>query len=209
LFGFGAIGLERMIGPGRRVFRYGAVGFTVVTGCVLDTVYLPMAPPADLAAYYQRHPAFRQLGFLRWTDSQDHALPADFADMLGWEEMAMKTAWAYESLDSLGQAGALVNCGADYGEGGALEYFGPKYSLPPVMGSGADYVLWTPGAYFDRDVFIVATRDVQDLKRFTGARIVDSVTHPYSREYGSYIVLLRGPSAAVRQEWKRKRGLFY
>ena len=203
LFCFGAIALERMTGFRRRVWRYGLVGFCVVTGVVMDTAFLPMMPPRELAAFYSAHPVFRRLGFLGWTDGKDHALPQKFAGMLGWEEMAIKAARAYESLDSLDQAGVLLDGGGNCGEAGALDYYAPKYSLPPVMGCRANYVLWTPATYYDREVFIVTTKDRGEMKKFASAVVIDSVTHPYSTEYGSYIILVRGPNAEVRAEWKR------
>jgi hypothetical protein len=207
-FGFGAIGLGRATGGGRRPWRYGLAGFVVVVGCLVDTVALPVLPPVQLAAFYAEHPVFRRLGLLRWADGRDHALPQEFADMLGWEEMAMKAAKACESLDSLARTEVLLNGGANYGESGAMDYYGPKYGLPPVMGQGAGYLLWTPAAFYDRDVFIFTTNDRgwvngADRKKFAFAVVVDSVTHPFAREYGSYILLLKGPNAAVRQEWKR------
>jgi hypothetical protein len=203
LFCFGAVALERALRFERKVWRYGLLGFTVLTGFVMDTVFLPMMPPKELAAYYSWNPVFRRLGFLSWPDRRDHALPQRFAEMLGWEEMALKAARAYESLDSLDKTRVLLNSGENYGEGGALDYYGPKYSLPPVMSRGADYALWTPAAYYDRDVFIVTATDCGDMKKFASATLLDSVTHPYSAEYRSYIILMRGPNAEVRQEWKK------
>lgn len=209
LFVFGAMAaasgrMSSIGGKTRRAWRYGVIGFAVVTGCVVDSVALPMLPPRALAATYSRMPMVRQLGFLRWEDGRDHALPQNFADMLGWEEMALKAAKAYDLLDSLDKTGVLLNSRGNYGEGGALDYYGPKYLLPPVMGRGVDYLLWTPPAYYDRDVFIVTTKDRQELKGCASTMIVDSVTHPYSTEYRSYIILMRATNAAVRQEWKRE-----
>jgi hypothetical protein len=198
LFGFGALMFGKAI-----QWRVGLAAFVIVVGCVLDTVFLPMLPPKELVGYYSRVPLFRQLGFLRWPDQRDHGLPRNFADMLGWEEMAIKAARAYESLDSVDRVGALLNSGLSCGEAGALDYYGPKYSLPPVMGCRANYALWTPAAYYERDVYVVTTPDRGEMKKFASAVLVDSVTHPYSTEYGSYIMIVRGPGAAVRQEWKR------
>jgi hypothetical protein len=179
LFAFGGVALERVMGLRRRVFRVGLMGFTLVTGSIMNIIFLPMLPPRELAAYYSWNPVFRQLGYLRWPDGRDHALPADFAAMLGWEEMAMKAARAYESLDSLEKTSVIVKSGKHNVESGALEYYGPKYSLPPVMARGGE-------------VFILTTPDRREMQDFATAVIVDSVTHPYSAEYGSYIILGRG-----------------
>lgn len=187
VFAFAAVWLERAVTA--RYLRYGLVGLAVVAGCFIDMVALPMLPPAELAAFYADHPVFRRLGLMRWADGRDHALPQEFADMLGWEELSMKAAKAYESLDSLSKTEAVVNGGYNDGESGALDYYGPKYGLPPVEHRA------------DREVFIFATneRSWMNGKKFAYAAAVDSVTHPFAREYGSYILLLKGPSSETRQ----------
>ena len=40
------------------------------------------------------------------------------------------------------------------------------------------------------------------IKQFEYAAIADSITNPYAREYESYILLLKKPSAGFRKEWK-------
>jgi hypothetical protein len=183
LFGFGALWLERVTAVRRRAWRYALVGFALATGCWLDAIAVPVLPPQELANYYSRHPLFRQLGLLRWDDGRDHALPQDFADMLGWEEMACKAARVYDGLDSLDKTMVIVGSDHSYGESGALDFYAPKYSLPAPT---RDY-----------DVLILTTdhRDRpcgQYRKKWAYAAIVDSVTHPYSREFGTYILLMKG-----------------
>lgn len=185
---FGAVWVEQKVK--RKFWRYGMVGISVVAGCFVDMASIPMLPPAELAAFFAKAPVFRQLGLMRWEDGRDHALPQEFADMLGWEEMTMKAARAYESLDSLGKTEVTLGGGSNDGESGALDYFGPKYGLPPVEHRG------------DREMFIFATneRSWMNGKKFVYAVVTDSVTHPFAREYGSYILLLKGPNAAARQK---------
>jgi len=184
---FGAVWMERKLTMS--FWRYGLVGVGVASGFFINLACLPILPPAELAAFFAKAPVFRELGMLRWEDGKDHALPQQFADMLGWEEMTMKAARAYESLDSLGKTEVILSGGCNVGESGALEYFGPRYGLPPVEHRG------------DRDVFIYATdkRSWLNGKHFIYAAVTDSVTHPFAREYGSYILLLKGPNAAARQ----------
>jgi len=50
----------------------------------LKVVY-PIYAPAEIR---QNSKAFEKLGLLRWEDGKNHNLPQDFADMLGWHEMA-------------------------------------------------------------------------------------------------------------------------
>jgi hypothetical protein len=213
LFACGAVCLERVTtavrrGWGRgRGWRWGLVVFSVLIGCYFDMIALPMLPPGRLVAYYEGNTLFRRLGFLRWEDQKDHPLPQDFADMLGWKELTEKTARVYHSMDSVGGNKTVLD-GGNYGEAGALDYYGRVYGLPAAMGHGANYLLWTPEDFYTHDTFILTTDNRNELhddfmKKFGYAVAVDSVTTPYAREFGSYIILMKQPTEAAREQWKK------
>ena len=181
-----------------RWLRFALVAFSVVTGCYLDTVTLPILPPQQLAAYYVRNPIFRQLGFLRWEDQKDHPLPQDFADMLSWREMTEKVSKVYQTLDSTERSRFVLD-GGNYGEAGAMDYYGAPLHLPPAMGqfpANRTYLLWTPSDFYKSDIVLLTT-DYRDevhgdfFRSFRSAAVADSITNPYAREYGSYILLLK------------------
>jgi len=204
LFACGAVFLERVTML-RRGWRWALVIFSVVAGCYIDMITLPMMAPQRLVDFYTRHPSYRRLGFLRWEDQRDHPLPQDFADMLGWKEMAVKTARAYHSLDSAGINHTVID-GGNYGEAGAMDYYGPAYGLPAAMGRAANYLLWTPVDFYKQDKFILLTdyrAEMHDdfMKLFASTELVDSITTPFAREGGSIIIVMQGPSAEARKQW--------
>jgi hypothetical protein len=208
LFGCGAVYLERLTGllRGRLWWRLGMVVFSVIAGCYLDMIALPMLPPAQLVNFYKRNPVFRRLGFLRWEEQRDHDLPQDFADMLGWKEMTVKTAKIYHAIDSTLGYGTVID-GGNYGEAAALDYYGSNFGLPPAMGHGANYLLWTPEDFYTHNTFILITDNRGELhgdfiKRFVASAAVDSISTPFAREWGSYIILLWLPTAEGRKIWK-------
>jgi hypothetical protein len=208
LFACGAVYLERVTAARRgwRRERWGLVAFSVVLGCYLDTIALPMLPPEQLAAYYKQNPFFRRLGFLRWEDQENHALPQDFADMLGWKELAVKTAKVYHSMDSPAGNETVID-GGNYGEAAALDYYGVELGLPPAMGHGANYLLWTADDFYTHNDFILTTDNRDELhgdfiKQFTYAAAADSINTPFAREFGSYIILMKQPTAEGRKIWK-------
>jgi len=61
--------------------------------------------------------AYKELGLLRWEDGKDHSLPQDYADMLGWKELARKVDSVYITLPNPHQT--LVLCD-NYGQAGAI-----------------------------------------------------------------------------------------
>ena len=206
LFVFGAVCLERWAAGRLYFLRYAMVAFILFFGCYLDTIALPFLPPMQLADYYARNPLIRKMGFLRWEDQKDHLLPQDFADMLSWKEMTEKIAKAYIALDSNEKSQTIIDCD-NYGEEGAVNYYGLQYHLPPLMGHSANFLLWVPPDFYKKNIVILSTDDRDEIHadfihEFRTAAVVDSITDPYAREFGSYIILLKGPTDKFRKDWQ-------
>ena len=206
LFGFGAVCLERWTAGKLNYWRYAMVVFSITVGFYFDAVTLPFLPQPQLAAYYEDHSLFKRTGFLQWEDMKDHPLPQDFADMLSWREMTVKVARLYNSLDSSEKRKTMIDCD-NYGEAGAIDYYGPKHGLPSPMSHGASYLFWTPRDFNKRDIFILVTDNRKEIyedfiKEFQYAAIADSITNPNAREFGSYILLLKNPSQKFRKVWE-------
>ena len=87
-------------------------------------IALPIYEPAALVQFYKKRNTERT-GALKWEDLKNHPLPQDFADMLGWEEMAIKMAAAYNTLDSNEKKHTILFCD-NYGQAGAVNYYGKK-----------------------------------------------------------------------------------
>jgi hypothetical protein len=205
LFAFGAVWLEGRVNTW---WRIGMVAFSLFIGIRLVPLLLPFRAPAPLADYYVRHPLARKVGALRWGDQKDHALPQDFADMLSWEDMARKVARAYASLDSTEKAHTFLFCD-NYGQAGAVNYYGPKYQLPEAYSDNASFLYWMPKDYDRFEVLLLVTDDREEMshkfiKEFKSAQLVDSIANPYAIEDGSLIILLKGPSEAFRTAFRKK-----
>ena len=202
LFATGSFALSQWT---KQRWRYLLVAYCLAAGLFIDMIAIPFLPPERLTAFYAAHPIFRKLGFLQWEDQNDHPLPQDFADMLGWREMTVRIARVYYSLPPSERAQAVLDCD-NYGEDGAVDYYGPAFHLPPAIGHGASYLLWTHEDSFREDVFILTTDARNEIhadfmKEFRYVSLADSVVNPYAREYGSYIILLKGPSDKFRKVW--------
>lgn len=224
LFAFGAVALERWTAtmrsasgaaaplPRRRTWAVACrcllLIFILGLGYYAVTVCLPFLPPAQLANFYANHSFASKVGALRWEDMEDHPLPQDFSDMLGWKEMTAKVAKAYGTLDSTEKSQAFLFCD-NYGEAGAVDYYGPRYHLPQVNSDNASFLYWLPADYDRFNVFVLVTDDQQEMQHafiheFVSAQLIDSITTPYSREYGTLIILLKGPSERFRAAFREK-----
>ncbi len=66
-----------------------------------------------------------------------------FADQFGWPELTSTVARVYRSLPPADRARACIGAG-NYGEAGAIDFFGPKYGLPKAISGHNNYFLWGP-----------------------------------------------------------------
>jgi hypothetical protein len=157
--------------------------------------------PKKLAAFYEKTHA-KGTGILKWEDQQDHPLPQDFADMLGWDEMAKKTATAYHSLDSAQQKNTFIFCD-NYGMAGAINYYRKKYHLPEAYSDNASFLYWIPDTLTFQNLILLESdpNEMQYgfIKDFSKATLTDSVTSPYARENGTAIVLLVGANEKFKR----------
>ena len=63
--------------------------------------------------------------------------------MLGWKEMTQKVAEAYKTLDSNEKQHTFLFCD-NYGEAGAVNFYGKKYHLPEAYSDNASFLYWLP-----------------------------------------------------------------
>ncbi|HMA42850.1 MAG TPA: glycosyltransferase family 39 protein [Gemmatimonadales bacterium] len=140
LYAAGAVTLEHIARPrlGTAV-RWGAVILVVAYGLFALPIGLPILPPEAMARYAGNIGAAR-----RNNQGKVGRLPQDYADMLGWEEQVRAVARVYDALPAAERAEAVI-VGDNYGEAGALEFYGPRYGLPAPISAAGTYWQFGPG----------------------------------------------------------------
>ena len=194
LFAFGAYHLERFTAVKTKALRYVFVLVPVLLGFVFIPIALPVFAPDKLVAFYAKW-KIQNSGALRWEDQQNHPLPQDFSDMLGWDEMASKVAKAYHSLSPQEQKQTLIFCN-NYGMAGAVNFYKNKYHLPDAYSDNASFLYWLP-ANKNWSNLILVCDNPDELKKdyikdFQQAYFSDSVTNVYARERGDRILVAKG-----------------
>ena len=172
----------------------------------LGPLLFPVLPPAMMQrlgqlAFYQ------QTGFYRWEDGAAHPLPQDYADMLGWRELANKTWLAYQALPDSTRARTLLKC-ANYGQAGAINYYNRDRPLPPATSFNGSYLFWFPAppARPYRHVLLIGEGHPDELiPYFQRLQKVGEITSPYARERGTTIYLGTGPAPALLARANRER----
>lgn len=127
--------------------------------------------------------------------------------MLGWKEITEKTAKAYSTLNPEEKKNSFIFCD-NYGEAGAVNFYGKKYHLPEAYSDNASFLYWLPDS-MHIDNIILVTDDQQEmqhdfLKDFSSVTLSDSVTNPFARERGSLILILKGANEKMNQMFQEK-----
>jgi len=148
------------------------------------------------------------MGLLRWEDGKNHDLPQDFADMLGWKEMASKALMVYNTLPDSVKAETLVFCD-NYGQTGALNFYN-RGKMPEAYSVSTDYLFWIPHDLKIKNVLLVGkASDEKTQKLFEHFTKVAEVENPDARERGTSIFLLMGAknefSAIFNAELNRRK----
>ena len=134
----GAVAIEGWR-PARRRVRPAVVAVLAVFQLALLAVAAPIVLPVRTTA-----------GMIRsgiWQDSF-------YKDEIGWPELTAQTARAWRSLPPAERRGAAI-LAQNYGEAGALAYYGPALGLPPPLSGHLSWQYWRPDALPQRTLVTV------------------------------------------------------
>lgn len=181
------------------------IGLAIIAGMLpLFPYTLPVLKPEKMVRFGQK--IVDKYGFeapLRWEEGQLHPLPQDYADMLGWEELAGLVENAYKAADD--QAHAIVYA-ENYGQAGAIQRFCPP-NVPRPYSFSDTYRLWIP-VNIDATALIYVNdelgEDVEAL--FAEIRLIGKIETPYAREQGTRVYLLQQPRTSFPEFWKARVG---
>jgi hypothetical protein len=203
LFALGGLALDRL--AQRPHLRW----FPAAAGAWIAALALPIVPLAIPVLPVERFIAYsKAIGFTPRSEERQSLgdLPQHYADMFGWEEMAREVAQVYRSLppDERARCGILAQ---NYGEAGAIDFFGRRLGLPPAMCGHNSYWLWGPGRT-DGSVIILLGGDLVEHQSYF--EHVDQVGEIHSRYGMPYerdlrVFLGRGLRMPIAQVWPRVR----
>jgi hypothetical protein len=200
-FAAGAVMLERFATGGPRAWlRPITLGLLVIVGLIASPLALPVLPVETLLA--EGSPYRGETESMQTERLDTGNLPQHFADRFGWPEFAATVVGVYQSLPPEEQARACIFT-INYGEAGALEFFGGA-QLPPVISGHNSYFLWGPQGC-DGSVMIFAPGYVRDVGQSFGRVEQAAVTKcrycmPYEDEQP--ILVARDPKfASIEDVW--------
>ncbi len=201
---FGAAFLGNVSNEGRRkywqpVFLAIPILFYVL---LFNIIYSVKSPE-----YIIKHEKpYKKLKLLRWEDGKDHSLPQDFADMLGWKELASKVDSVLNRFPD--KEHTLILCD-NYGQAGAFNYYEKNKNIKAVSFNG-DYINWfVPDLKIEN---LIRVKDfsgsVNEFKKtspyFDTAYIAGSIADSLAREYGTTIFVFSKPKIDVNRRLKEE-----
>jgi len=201
LFAAGGRAFEKLTLTRARWTRPVYVAFILAATALLLPIFSPVLSPEQFIAYQQK------LGFEppKAENQRTGPLPQYFADEFGWREMAEETTRVYKSLSPEEQAKTAIFAN-NYGEAGAIDFFGPRLGLPKSICNHQSYWLWGPRDYDGSIVIVLGSDGTGDRKHFQTVEPVGRVEHPYSRRDEHYdIFLCRGFTGDLRQIWPQTK----
>jgi len=130
------------------------------------------------------------------------ALPQHYADQFGWKEITSKVneAWAKIPPDERNDCAIFAQ---DYGQAGAIDFFGRQYGLPHALSGHQNYFLWGPHAY-SGNCMIILDDEKEDLeKRFDVVEYIgNSANNPYALEREIPVFICKGAKfGSLQQLW--------
>ena len=163
---------------------------------------VPFLPPNQMASYFDTLDSYGiDLGRVH-EDGRKHRLPQDFADMLGWHEIAELAKKAYDQTEN---KDAVAIFGENYGIAGAVSLINSKYGIPEAMSFSDSYQYWVPER-FDPDITSLIYindelgSDVEAL--FEEIQIIGTIEDPNSRQLGVTVYLCQKPNRSFNEFWQ-------
>ncbi|HTO91502.1 MAG TPA: glycosyltransferase family 39 protein [Candidatus Sulfotelmatobacter sp.] len=201
LLGLGAVAVERA-STTRRWMRVAVLALPVVGLAPLLPLSIPILPVERFIAYQ------KALGLAPATEER-HAmgsLPQHYADMFGWQEMAAGVARGFATLTPDERKHCVVY-GQNYGEAGAIDFFGSRYGLPRAISGHNSYWFWPPTADEVHVVLIIGGNPEDHARTFDSVEPVATIANPYGMPYERDLTVYacRGIKVPLALAWSRSK----
>ena len=171
-----------------------------IAGALVAPLSLPILPIETFIRY-------QRWLHLEPPQTENHAmgpLPQLYADEFGWPEMVARVAAAYNTLSPSERAQCAI-FGQNYGQAGAVDFFGRRYGLPKAISGHQNYFLWGPRGYSGDVMIVMDDNRERLLEIFRNVRPAGVVYHPYAMPYENNrtIHICRGIKMPIAQLWPK------
>ena len=200
----GAVQLEKIFqGRFRSWIRIPYLSLVILMGILLIPMTLDVLPVPT----FTRYMSATGLSAPSTEGKKLESLPQFFADRFGWRNMAVSAAKVYKTLSESEKRNTLIFC-RNYGEAGAIEYFGRESDLPPVISPHNSYWYWSL-KYLNQNatfIFIGVKNDkLNEIFEETTEAGTIYTEHAMPYENNLPIIICRKAKTSIFELWKKKK----
>ncbi len=204
LYAAGAVAVQHFTRVRVRQVTQGAIAVLVVSYGLFTLPFgLPFLPPEPMARYAA---ATGITAAVTTNRGEVLRLPQDYGDMLGWREQVEAVADVFYAMPADDRERAVLY-GANYGEAGALDLYGPQFDLPGVVSLAGSFYFFGPGNRpGEVMLFVGVPREaIEDLcpSLELGTRITQEWT---VEENDVPVFVCREPTMTLREVWEANPG---
>ncbi|HEU5182128.1 MAG TPA: glycosyltransferase family 39 protein [Candidatus Polarisedimenticolia bacterium] len=198
-----AAGACAVAGTGERrrpALAWGVGALLLIGGALTAPFAVPVLPVERFVAYQKAlgvEPASGE-------NQRQGPLPQHFADRFGWQELAAGVAQAYRQLPAVVRAvtGIVTR---NYGEAGALNYYGRRLGLPEAATQHNSGYFWGPPS--GASAFLIVGSEREDLESTCGTltELRTFETSPWAMPYEQRqtLFLCRDLKIPLAEAWRR------
>jgi hypothetical protein len=173
----------------------------LASGAHLTPVAVPVLSPDGFLAYTKYLPF--KLPVMEHSHARA-ALPQWYSDQFGWKEIADEAAVAWNRIP----ADDRHDCGIfaqDYGQAGAIDFFGRRDGLPPALSGHQTWFLWGPRGYSGNCMVVLDDRrEVLEHLWEHVEYVGTSADNPYALEKQIDVFFCKGAKfGTLAQLWPR------
>lgn len=206
LFAAGAVLFEHAVDRPRFAWlKYAVPALILAGGIWLAPIVMPVLAPERLIVYLDKLP------FKVPRSEHSHegsALPQHFADQFGWHEIVSEVNVAWQKIPSAERADCAIFA-QDYGQAGAIDWYGPQYGLPASLSGHQTWFLWGPRHYTGNCLIVLDDNAERLGKIFNSVEYVgNSADNPYALEKDISVFICKDPKKpnwAKTDWWRVKR----
>jgi MFS family permease len=178
IFALGAVAVD--VATQRRVLAWTKPVIALLIFAV-SAIYAPMIVPilpVDSFLAYEHRMGIHQQKF---ENQPEGKLPQLYADMFGWEQIAQTVAAYFHTLSPEEQNKTAIFAN-NYGDAGAIDFFGPRYGLPKSIGNHQNYWIWGPRQYTGESMIVLGEGHERNMQtKCASYSVIGHTDYPLSR----------------------------
>lgn len=135
------------------------------------------------------------------------SLPQHYADRFGWEHMADVVAQVYAALPDTDRHHCLIY-GRNYGEAGAIDFFGREAGLPPAISQHNSYWYWSlEHLTQDAPIIVIGLNRDRLAEAFEEVQVAAVVRSDFAMPYENNLPVLicRRLRMPILEFWSKRR----